>query len=203
MPIVEGEGFIAAETLFQPVGRLLTAADLSSFPEELPSGPVDYELDNGRLVFIMVPPGNTHGAVQLNIAAQLKVQGDLKGHGKARTETGLILWRKADRVVSPDVLFIAKKSLPIRTSPEGYLETIPELVVEVRSKNDSPKYIERKIEHYIQAGVEVVWLADPEPRTVTIHMAGNEPRILTENDTLELPGIIPGFVLPVVDVFRE
>ena len=140
MSILESEAISAAEALFQPAGRHLTAADLSAFPAELSGGPVDYELDNGRLVFLMVPPGNVHGAVQLNIGTQLKIQGDLKGHGKARTETGVILWRNPDRVVTPDVLFIANKSLPIRTSPEGYLETIPELVVEVRSKNDSPNY---------------------------------------------------------------
>lgn len=202
MSIVEGEGFIAAETLFQPVGRLLTAQDLAAFPEELPSGPVDYELDNGRLVFIMVPPGYIHGAIQSNIVTYLKLHGEFKSHGQALTETGLILWRNADRVVSPDVLFIAAKSLPIRTSPEGYLETIPELVVEVRSKNDSPKYLDRKIEHYLRAGVEVVWIADPMTKTVTIHITGNDPHLLTESDSLKLPGIIPGFTLPVADVFR-
>jgi Uma2 family endonuclease len=202
MSIVEGEGLIAAETLFQPAGRLLTAEDLAAFPEELPSGPVDYELDNGRLVFIMVPPGNIHGAVQSNIVTHLKIQGEFPGHGKARTETGLILWRNADRVVSPDVLFIANKSLPIRTSPEGYLETIPELVIEVRSNNDSPKYLERKIEHFLKAGVEVVWIADPTTKTVTIHMASKEPHVLSESDSLELPGMIPGFILPVADAFR-
>ena len=47
---------IANEPLLQPCQRLFTAADLEALPSELPSGPIDYELDNGRLVFIMVPP---------------------------------------------------------------------------------------------------------------------------------------------------
>ncbi len=64
---------------------------------------------------------------------------------KARTEVGIVLWRNPDRVVGADVVFVAKKSLPIQRTKEGYLETIPELVVEIRSKNDSLKYVERKV----------------------------------------------------------
>lgn len=197
---------VESEPVLQPFEvctRLFTAADLELLPTDLPSGPIDYELDNGRLVPIMVPPGNLHGAAQLRIGTQLMIQGELKGHGKARTEVGVILWRSPDRVVTPDVLFVANKSLPIRTSPEGYLETIPELVVEVRSKNDSLKFVERKVRDYLKAGVEIVWVADWSARTVTAHTAAGEPTVFGESDTLKLPGLIPDFSMPVADVFRE
>jgi Uma2 family endonuclease len=187
----------------QPFDRLFSAADLQVLPTELPSGPIDYELDNGRLVFIMVPPGNIHGAAESNIVTELKVQGEFQGHGKARTEVGVVLWRNPDRVVTPDVLFIAKKSLPIKESPEGYLATIPELVVEIRSKNDSLKYVQRKVDHYLKAGVEVVWIADWSARIVTAHTRTDDPKVYGESDTLQLPELIPGFSLPVADVFRE
>ncbi|MBA3480491.1 MAG: Uma2 family endonuclease [Pirellulales bacterium] len=192
------------DLVVQPVDRLFTAADLEAFPTELPSGmPIDYELDNGRLVFIMAPPGDMHGAAQSLIATELVLQGQKLGHGKARTEVGIVLWRNPDRVVGADVAFIAKKSLPLKVAREGYLETIPELVVEIRSKNDSLAYMRRKVEHYLKAGVEVVWLADPAATTITIHSPGAEPIIRGAEDTLELPGLIPGFSLPVADVFRE
>lgn len=100
-------------------------------------------------------------------------------------------------------MFAAEKSLPLRISPEGYWLTIPELVVEIRSKNDSIKYIERKVEHYLKAGVELVWVVDPAVRTVTLHTAGSEPAVRGTEGVLELPGLIPGFSLPVADVFRE
>jgi Uma2 family endonuclease len=187
----------------QPAHRPLTASDLEAFPEELPSGPVDYELDNGRLVLILAPPGDEHGAVQLNIGAYLKFWGEFKGHGQARTETGLILWRNPDRVVTPDVMFAASKSLPLRTSPEGYWETIPEFVVEVRSKNDSSDFVRRKVEHYLRAGVEVVWVVDPSKKTIELHSVGHEVVKCGTPDILTLPNIIPDFSLPVADVFRE
>lgn len=184
-----------------PPARPLTVADLAVLPSELPSGPVRYELDNGRLV-TMAPPADPHGAVQSNIGADLKVQGERKGYGKTRTEVGVILWRGPDRVVGPDVLFVAKKSLPIRLSSEGYLETIPELVVEVRSPNDTGPEIERKVRDYLTAGVNVVWVADPETRTVIAHRPGQPPHVFTETDTLTVEDLIPGFRVAVRDVFQ-
>ncbi len=182
--------------------RLLTAADLAVLPFELPSGSVDYELDNGRLV-IVVPPGNIHGAVQSNIGTQLKVQGEFRQLGKARSEVGIVLWRNPDRVVGADVAFIVASSLPIRETPEGYLETIPELVVEVRSKNDSPSAIQHKVEDYLKAGVLLVCVADAESRTITLHRPNQPPRELKDSDVLDLPDLIPDFRMPVADAFRE
>ncbi len=182
--------------------RLFTVADLAKLPSDLPSGPVVYELDNGRLV-VMPPPGDIHGAVESNIGAELKIQGERRGLGKARSGgVGVILWKNPDRVVGPDAVFIAKESLPIRTSKEGYLETIPELVVEVRSKNDTGPEISKKVQDYFKAGVRVVWVSDPGKRTVTIFRPGQKAKVLRENDVLTIPDIIPGFELPVRNVFQ-
>jgi len=182
--------------------RLFTVADLAVFPSELPSGPVVYELDNGRLI-VMPPPGDIHGAVETILAAELRQQGDKRGLGKTRSGgLGVILWKNPDRVVGPDVVFVAKESLPIRTSKEGYLETIPELVVEVRSKNDTGPEISRKVQDYFRAGVRVVWVSDPSKRTVTIYRPEEKAKVLRENDVLTIPDIIPGFELPVREVFQ-
>jgi Uma2 family endonuclease len=151
----------------------------------------------------MVPPGDVHGAIQSNIATELKIQGERKGHGKARTEVGIVLWRNPDRVLGADVVFVANKSLPIRRTTEGYLETIPELVVEIRSKNDSLKYVQRKVRDYLKAGVEIVWVADSTVLTVTVHSATGEPIVFGENDVMHLSELIPGFSMPVSDVFKE
>jgi Uma2 family endonuclease len=180
----------------------LTAADLAALPNVLPSGPVKYELNNGELR-IMAPPGDSHSAAQSNIGAELKVQGERRGHGKARTEIGVILWRDPDRVVGPDNAFIGTASLPLRLSPEGYLETIPHLMVEVVSKNDTDAEIQEKVRDYLRVGVRVVWVADPATRTVTVYRKGRKPKMLREGDTLTIEDVIPGFAMPVADVFHE
>jgi hypothetical protein len=58
MSIVESPTLSELDVPVQPACRPLTAADLEAFPAEIPSGPIDYELDNGRLVLIMAPPGD-------------------------------------------------------------------------------------------------------------------------------------------------
>jgi Uma2 family endonuclease len=187
----------------EPGIRLLTAADLAVLPSQLPSGPVLYELNNGRLI-VMPPPGDLHAAIESNLAADLKVQGERRGHGKVRCgDGGVILWRNPDRVVGPDAVFIANSSLPLRLSAEGYLETIPDLVAEVRSKNDSLPAVKHKVDDYLTAGVRVVWVVDPFQRTVTAYRRDREPEVFTETDTLTVEDVIPGFRMAVRDVFQE
>jgi Uma2 family endonuclease len=191
----------ASPPLTGMVPRLLTVADLAVLPSELPSGPVLYELDDGRLV-IMPPPGDVHGAVESNVTTELKIQGERRGLGKVRCgETYVILRRNPDRVVGADALFIASASLPIRRSGEGYLETIPELVLEVRSKNDTQPEIDHKVNDYLQAGVRVVWVADPATGTVTAYRPGAAPQVFGVQDTLTIDDVIPGFRMAVRDVF--
>lgn len=185
-----------------PVVRLLTVEDLEHFPSELPSGPVRYELDEGRLV-IMAPPANEHGAAQSKIAAALVYLGEYKGHGKTRTEVSVILSRNPDRVRVPDAFFVTNARLPLRLSPQRYFETIPELIVEVRSPSDTLAELERKAGEYLAAGSVVVWVPDPEARQVIEYRQGTQPRIYGENDTLTVDDLIPGFSLSVRDALAE
>jgi Uma2 family endonuclease len=182
--------------------RLLTTADLEAFPSELPTGPVRYELDNGRLV-IKGPATYDRGTVQCNVVTELELQGTRRGFGRSWASVAVILWREPDRVVVPIASFITNASLPVRCSPEDYLETIPELVVEVVSKNDTKPEVLAKVSDYLTAGVRVVWLADPVSRTVTVYRAGAEPEVLGEDDILTVEELIPGFRMRVALAFGE
>jgi Uma2 family endonuclease len=177
--------------------RRYTAADLADLPSDLPSGPVRYELDNGRLIS-MAPPGGEHCATELKIGAALLYEGEYRRFGKAWCgEVGILLWSNPDRVVGADAAFASTAALPIQYTPQGYLATIPELVVEVVSKNDTAPYTARKVEDYLRAGVRIVWVADPQRGTVIVHRAGEPPQVLRTGDVLTLEELIPGFALPV------
>jgi Uma2 family endonuclease len=183
--------------------KLFTVADLEHLPSDLPSGPVRYELHHGRLI-TMPPPGDIHGAVVGNLVTALKVQGEHKGLGKARCgEVSVILRRNPDHVFGADAAFISNARLPIRRSPEGYLETIPELIVEVRSKNDTLAALQRKAQDYLDAGVVVVWVVDPIHRNVVEYRQGAAARTYDEDSTLTVEDVIPGFALPVREALQE
>ena len=188
-------------TLEQAV-RPLTAADLAAMPEELPSGPVDFELENGRFV-LMSPTGRRHGNLQSRIARALIDQGDDHGHGETLSETGIILSRNPDSVAGPDVMFVSKRSMPIRESSEGYLETIPELIVEIRSKNDTSGHLNRKTAAYLRAGAELVWIVDPSAETISEHRQQVPEKIYRHGDILHCDDIIPDFRLPLVELFGK
>lgn len=182
--------------------RVLTAADLAAMPADLPSGGVKYELDDGRLV-IMAPPGNDHGRLQSRVVYALITYGEKLGLGECTGEVGIILRRNPARVVGPDVAFITNRSLPVRTSPEGYLETIPELVVEVLSKNDTVPEILDKVGEYLAAGVQIVWVIDPRSQIVTVFRLEQNACELRIGDVLTAEGVIPGFQAPVAELFER
>ncbi|HEY1186367.1 MAG TPA: Uma2 family endonuclease [Gemmata sp.] len=179
--------------------RLLTLADVAMLPSRLASGDVRYELHNGNLV-VMSPPGGVHGRLQLKFGRYLSTEGEEKGLGEAFAEVGIILRRYPDHLVGADAAFVSAAQLPVLMSPEGYLTTIPELVIEIRSKNDSQPEVDAKVRDYLAAGVVLVWVADPEARTVTAHQANRAPTVFAATDTLTALPVIPGFAVPVSDL---
>jgi Uma2 family endonuclease len=181
--------------------RALTAADLAALPTHLPSGSVRYELEKGELR-IMSPTGDIHGGVESRIGTLLTTQGEERGHGQARVgEAGIVLGEGPDTVVGADACFLTKEQLPPRRSREGYLRTIPALVVEVVSKDERRRRIEGRVKAYLAAGARAVWVADPRPKTVTVHRLDQPPVVLRENGLLTAEGIIPDLAYPVHRLF--
>jgi len=182
--------------------RLLTVADLAAMPSDLPSGHVKYELDDGWLV-LMAPPAGEHGRMQHRVGRVLDKHAEEPGHGEAFGEIGVILRRHPDRVVGPDAAFVLKRSLRVRMSSVGYLETIPELVVEIRSKNDSTDEVRGMAAEYLEAGVQIVWIVEPQLRIVTVFRPEEPAREFKIGDTLTANGVIPNFKVPVAELFAD
>jgi Uma2 family endonuclease len=185
----------------EPYVRLLTVADLAAMPDDLPSGDVKYELDDGRLI-VTPPPGSEHGSTQLLIGSSMLQHAKQLGLGRVWVETGVVLWRDPDRCVGPDVSYIAQHRLPPKLSAEGYLETIPDLVVEVRSQNDTKPFLKRKADDYLKAGVRIVWVVDPEARCAMEYRPGAPPRAIAATETLACDDVLPGFRLPLAELSR-
>lgn len=160
------------------------------------------ELIDGRIVSLS-PTGDGHGSVELNLAAALRVFVREHGLGYVRVgEVGVITRRNPDTVRGADVLYISNARYAQRTRRTGYLDVAPELVAEVLSPWDKP--MERyKLAEYFEAGVLVVWLLDPATRTVRVHRAPTEATELRESNTLTGGDVLPGFNVPVADLFAE
>jgi Uma2 family endonuclease len=112
-----------------------------------------------------------------------------------------ILARDPDVVVVPDVAFIRQENLPGGVRPRGYAPFRPDFAIEVVSPSDRERDIEEKMAHYRNAGVPLVWWVRPKDRSVGVYLYGQLVATLREGDVLHGEDVLPGFVLPVADIF--
>ena len=179
------------------LNKLVTAEEFANFPE-----PIDgskEELLRGEVI-TMPPPKGRHGGVQALIAHLLLSFVRPRRLGWVRTESGVVIERDPDSVFGPDVAFfsIAKHPVP----PEGYVEIPADLVVEVRSPDDRSKHVRQKIKDYVKNGVKLVWLVDPEVRTVTVYAGSLRGTELDESETITGGDVLPDFSCKVAEFFE-
>ncbi len=104
----------------------------------------------------------------------------------------------------PDVAFASWARIPngrVPTEPIPHL--VPDLAVEVLSKSNTAAEMARKCGEYFAAGVRMVWLIDPESRTVTVYTAPDQSTVLDETQMLDGSPILPGYTLSVRELFAE
>jgi Uma2 family endonuclease len=63
--------------------------------------------------------------------------------------------------------------------------------------------MERKLKEYFLAGSRLVWLVDLEIRIVSVYTSPDEVTVLREGDTLSGGDVLPGFTLPLKQLFAR
>ena len=101
----------------------------------------------------------------------------------------------------PDLAFVAAVRMPEGGEPEGIWPIAPDLAIEVISLNDLWEKVQSKVQEYFAAGVRQVWLVSWQQGTVSIYNSPTHVIILTEEDTLTSPALLPGFSCRVSDLF--
>ena len=86
---------------------------------------------------------------------------------------------------------------------EGARAQRPDLAVEVLSESNTAEEMARKLREYFAAGVRLVWMIDPRDRTATVFTGPELSRMLDETHTLDGGDVLPGFQLPLRDLFAE
>jgi len=177
---------------------LITADELLLMPKD----GFKYELVEGELNK-MSPSGYKHGITIARLAGRLQVYIEENNLGEVcGAETGFIISSNPDTVIAPDIAFISNQRILQITNPDTYSPIAPELVVEVLSPSDTPKKVTKKIELWLNFGVNVVILIDPRKKELKVYRSLSEPTPLTEKDTLTLDDILPGFSYSLANLFR-
>jgi Uma2 family endonuclease len=102
----------------------------------------------------------------------------------------------------PDISFVFWERLPGRMVPDEPIAGFPpDLAIEILSKGNTRKEMVRKRQEFFFAGTRLVWLVDKDKRTVEVFTAPGQSVLLGEEDTLDGGEVLPGFSLPLKQIF--
>jgi Uma2 family endonuclease len=171
-------------------------------PEDLLTLPIGKhcELVGGRLV--EKDGGAYAGWVAGRIASLLGAWED-RGWGWVFSGTaGYQCFRPdPERVRKPDASFILRGMLVGDRIPDGHIPIAPDLVVEVVSPNDRFYEVDGKVQEYLTAGIPLIWVVNPETRTVQVTRRDGSGVRLGERDELTAEGLLPEFSCRVAELF--
>lgn len=178
------------------VTKLMTAEELQDMPDD----GYRYELVRGE-VRKMAPPGFYHGVNGNRIARTLIPHVSGNGLGEVPfPNPGFILGREPDLVREPDVCFIRQERVDAVGYTRGYFPGAPDMVVEIVSPNDRYVDVQEKVDDWLAAGTRLVIVVNSRNRTVNVHTPEGA-LTLTEADTLDGGDVVPGWRMPVADIF--
>ena len=176
--------------------RLMTAEEFARITEI-----GRFDLIDGELIQ-MSPAGGYQGEIASQVVRALLNHSDARQPGKVYTaEASFVLARNPDVVLAPDAAFVRAERLPPWEERAGFLQLAPDVAVEIVSPSDRMTQVRRKIAKYLEHGMPLVFMVEPRRRTVTAFRPGREPRVYREDDVLDGDDVLPGFRLPVADLF--
>jgi len=116
-------------------------------------------------------------------------------------ETGFKLASNPDTVRASDVAFIRRQRVEEVGDAEGYWLGAPDLAVEVISPSDTYADVQEKVFDWLEAGTRMVSLVMPRKRAITVYRSLTDMMMLTEHDTLDGGDVVPGWKIPVKELF--
>ncbi|MDQ3694175.1 MAG: Uma2 family endonuclease [Chloroflexota bacterium] len=182
---------------------MVTTARRITLAEIERDGPPEgqWEIINGELIE-MPPAGGRHSRIGMEIGGALLPFVKPRRLGLVyNADAGFILAEDPLLLRAPDVSFVRTERLPPDHDDGGYLHVAPDLAVEIISKFDRPVAVLAKAVSWLEAGVSLVWVVAPASQTVTVISTERDPRTLTVDETLDGGAIVPGFTLPLRDIF--
>lgn len=170
-----------------------------------------FELIDGEFI-TMTPQVTRSGRLAFRIARFLADYAEAHNAGEVFIEVPFVLlyestWVKGSRV--PDVMFVSQAKLDtIQAADSDWQDKpiigAPDLVVEVISPTDKALILGRKVKLYLEDGVRLLWVVEPENDMVTVYRADSNQAIrLSRADTLSGDDVLPGFRLSLEALFAS
>ncbi|MCT7963741.1 Uma2 family endonuclease [Laspinema sp. D1] len=186
----------------------LTIEHLTNLQSKLQNDSNDYQIELREGNLIVMGPSDI---VSSYIGAQLS---RLLGNWVTPRRLGLVfdssggfILPNAD-LTAPDVSYVSRSRMP--RTVRYFSEVVPDLVVEIKSQSEKPfghsfayriTKLQEKLQMFLGQGVKVGILIDPDELTVTLYRHHQTPIVFTDNETLTLPELLPGWELQISDLW--
>ena len=149
--------------------------------------------------------GELHGAIATNVILALGTY--VKTHKLGRVypaDTTYILEEDEHGVQLmrlPDVSFVAADR--VKTQDRAtYYHLAPDVAIEIISPSERAVDMRTKLRDYLRTGVRQVWQVYPETQEVVVYAADGTVHTYDIGQTIPGADVLPGFALPVADVFE-
>ena len=196
-----------------PAEKRYTEADLLAMPDD----GVRRWLVNGKILVVSGPApehaamtirNKHHTTVEAQIVFLLKLWLEPQPRPRGRvltSEVGVRFPGERDTTVGIDTIYISAELAARTTANEDstIVEGVPTLAVEILSPSDTVENISTKIRTYRRFGVPLVWVIDPDLRTVTVHRPNRSAAPLSDEQELDGGPELPGFRVPVARIFPQ
>jgi Uma2 family endonuclease len=151
----------------------------------------------GELV-IMAPTGGKTGRRNFELIGAFALWTKNDGTGQGFDSSTLFTLPNGARR-SPDLSWIrnARWDALTREQQEHFPPLCPDFVIELRSRTDTLKSLQTKMQEYISNGAELGWLIDPLERKVYIYRPGTDPEVLDDPQQVSGEPLLKEFVLDV------
>jgi Uma2 family endonuclease len=114
---------------------------------------------------------------------------------------------RPDQLRLPDVSFVTWERLLATDAHNKKIAPFgPDLAVEILSESNTRAEIDQKRSELFGAGTRLVWVIDPKTRTAEVFSDPTQPNQATtvrETDALDGGSVLPGFTLPLAELFAD
>jgi Uma2 family endonuclease len=178
----------------------LTAAQFEQLCRDNPD--LRLELTSNGGLIVMPPAGSKTGQRNASLTQQLTSWAKKDGSGLAfDSSTGFTLPDGA--VLSPDVSWVRQEKWDALTEDEQerFAPVCPDFVIELRSRWNTLKAQQQKMQEYLDNGTQLAWLIDPRERRVYVYRPGEAVEVLTDAATVSGDPLLPGFELQLTELW--
>ncbi len=161
------------------------------------------ELREGKLI-IMTPSDGISGIVGMRFGRLLGNWIEDHNLGEVLDSSTGFRMPNGD-LLSPDVSFVSNGRL--KRVSRSYFSVVPELIVEIKSSRDRIRGLEAKIALFLEQGVQVGILIDPDKKAVSIYRSAGitsddeevvpQKTTLRDDDILTIPELFPGWEVAI------